>query len=208
MYFPTAGDVYRAVHQFLGPPHVAVVVRFFQVVGTTGVAPDEQQVADAIQSDVGTLWANLMTDTADYTGVSIQKILPAPELVAVLSSGAAVGGTAGPNGLPAQTSGVVTLQSALAGRANRGRIYVPFPDQADNVTAGQPIPTTGYEVRLGILAAHFINSTTLPTSGGTITIQHVIYHRKLKSITFITNARSNRKWGTQRRRGIYGTAHR
>lgn len=59
-----------------------------------------------------------------FTGVSIRNVNVANQAL-ISSTGAAKPGTSTGTALPSEVAIVVTLRTALTGRANRGRIYIP-----------------------------------------------------------------------------------
>jgi hypothetical protein len=205
----TVGRVYQITQLFAGLYRPAVVVHYWECLSVIGTGTDDVSFANAVAAVYGPLFKALLTNNSTYQGVSIQDVTTAPpHPVAIASTGSTGSGTAGTTPLPAQTCGIFTKQTALAGRGQRGRVYVPFPDFADNQGTTQPTPTAGYQTRLGLLAAHFIQTDAFLSGGNGFAGFHVLFHRRTRTTTPILNARENAKWATQRRRGVYGAAHR
>jgi len=189
----------------------AIVSNYFVTTTIVGAPPLQSDVVDSLETLFGPKWKALMTNGASYVGSDIQDVTGNPPYAvpagSVLSGGV---GTAGTNPLPTQTCGVITKLTDLVGRQFRGRMYVPFPDQADTTLVVPIVPTAGYVTRLQLLAADFTGQDTIVAAGGgTVTIQWVLVHKAPKVgptplPTPVTNERSNKLWGTQRRRGNYG----
>ena len=84
-------------------------------------------------------------------------------------------------------------------------MYVAFPSELRNGDSG--IPDLVYVALLDTLATALFNNIFLVGHGiTTATLVPVIYSNPAGLISYptVTNWRSNRKWGTQRRRGSYG----
>ncbi len=145
----------------------------------------------------------LMHNTATYDGVKVQKIWPPPATVpAVVTADSGVG-TTGAAGLPPQTCGLLSLRTALAGRANRGRMYLPFPSEQDNVDAtGRP--SAGYQAVGFTLGGQMITPRIITVGAQTMTFVPGIYHRVTHNFDPFTSRIMRAVWATQRRRGDFG----
>lgn len=159
------------------------------------------EIAADLAATFSPLYEVLMTNTAEFVGVSAQRILPTPITAAEMAF-ENNSGVAGTTPLPQQVSGIITLRTALAGRANRGRVYIPFPDESDN--SANHVPEASYGVDLTALAAEFVANQSVTGAAGSNTLVPVVFHRDLDTTTVITGARANGAWATQRRRGFYG----
>jgi hypothetical protein len=115
-------------------------------------------------------------------------------------------GTAAGNPIPNQVSGIITKTTAFAGRANRGRTYVPFPAASFNL-APNDTPTAAYVALLDALGIVLFAPMALTLGADTVNVTPVLFHRRTGFNTPITNFRSRQLWATQRRRGNYGTAN-
>ena len=76
----------------------------------------------------------LFSSTTILSGVSIRNV-SLPDQPMVLSSGAAVPGTAATPTLPSEVAVVITERTAKVGRANRGRIFLPPLGNGNSTTA-------------------------------------------------------------------------
>lgn len=177
----------------------------WKVFGMVGeVTLDE--VVDSFDEALSDLYKPLMANTASFYGIRGQRYSPGEKTVAVVSAENIGPGTAGASLLPTQTCGIVSTYSQLAGSGNRGRLFVPFPSEADN-DDGTGLPTAGYKARLQNLA-DFLGATQQFLYGArSITLKPVIRHSGSVTDIEISGAIGKQKWGTQRRRGSYGQAN-
>lgn len=181
----------------------AAVNTFFYFVVTVGGTPaTDQDVIDVWGTNVaGTLRA-LINNLATYQGVQGQIVTPPPlraDVVSLVNAGA---GTAGTPALPRQVSGLISWYTALAGRSQRGRTYVPFPAVADDF--GDGTPTAAYKTRLDAYSTAVNGVTTISLGGRTATVAQRIFHRATTLSDTIVTKLSRQQWATQRRRGAYG----
>ncbi len=200
---------YRSLGFFTN--QAAIVSNYFVTTAIVGAPPLQSDVVDALETLFGTKWRALMTNGAAYVGSDLQDVTGAPPYAVPAGSVLAAGnGTAGTAPMPTQTCGVITKLTDLVGRQYRGRMYVPFPDTVDSTVTSPIVPTAGYVTRLQLLAADFTGvDTIVAAGGGSVAISWVLVHKlpKVGPIplpTPVTNERSNKLWGTQRRRGNYG----
>jgi hypothetical protein len=92
--------------------------------------------------------------------------------------------------------------TAYAGRAYRGRIYVPFPTTAYFGPLGEM--ATAY-VTAQIAYANAISGfNTATVSGRTATFNLIIWHRGPRNFTYVASSFIHAMIATQRRRGDYG----
>lgn len=153
-----------------------------------------------------TLWnaayIALLSSNARYRGIGTKKIVPFPATVEVFSGINADDGGVASDILPRQVCGVITKKTGLAGRAFRGRVYIPFAAEDDNQVSG--IPEVPYTARLATLANLFEDTVVAGVGGNTNSFAPVLFHRDGATYTPITECVARSIWGTQRRRGDYG----
>lgn len=101
--------------------------------------------------------------------------------------------------LPTQVCGIITKKTDLIGRANRGRMYIPFPSDIYR-TFPFETPNDDYQTLLRALAGLFLFTIVSETW----VAQPVIYHRVGMFPTDITSFAVQPRWATQRKRGDYG----
>lgn len=178
-------------------------VRHYIAGVVTGTSATDIQLALLLDNLFAPLYKPLMAFTATYYGVQVQRVQPLPRTSPVVSAANVGIGTGGTSALPTQVSGIVTLQTGFAGRAFRGRAYVPFPSSASN-DAVLDRPTPGYVGPLLALGVAMRTAALVGTAGNTVNMLPVLYHRATGTSSFLTFARANAKWATQRKRGNYG----
>lgn len=197
----TVGQIYECRWFSSMQGQVGLAVKHVVVTAVAG-APLLQTIADAMSAAVGNLIRLCMCDTAEYNGLLLKQVAVTPEPEATPSvSSAGVGATAG-DPLPKQVSGLISLRTTLAGRANRGRWYVPFPSVADNTA--DDTPQGAYLTAIGNLGTWWIGTKTYGAGGNTVTMQGGVYHRASQTITPFTHTILPVKWATQRRRSDFG----
>lgn len=184
----------------------------YRVPSVTGVATTDQDMANYLDLQMASVYKPLIYNAANYRGVQVAILGVTPRPATVFSNTHAGAGTAGATGLPRQTCGLVSYQTALGGRRFRGRTYLPFPTTADNQTNGTPTP--GYLTLLTNWLAQLFASNTVPNAGatGSAAILPVLNHRAGKTpipatVTDITHSTVSPSWATQRRRGSFGRAN-
>lgn len=202
----TAGDIYEVKHYCVLGAQAGIMVSHWLVSAVAGTGATDQTIADGFSNSFATQIRALLASAATYVGATAQKIRPLPIAVFAQSTqGAGVGALLG-DAMPGQVSGLFTLRTALAGRANRGRKYVPFPSEQVNDTNGTP--TVAYLSSLTALRTLFTAGATAGSGGNTVNMDPVIYHRTAGTTTLITGGFNRTKWATQRRRGSLAAADR
>jgi len=166
--------------------------------------PSLEMISEWFDTRVETAYKSLMTGTASYYGVKAQKIFPLPRSVGVVAATRVGPGTDGMDGLPGQVSGLIGFRTNLAGKDQRGRVYIPFPDENSNDDPTNA-PDAGYLIALQALADLVKGSFTIVDGGNEITVTFVIYHRDTDEYSVVTEAVARAGWGTQRSRGSYGS---
>jgi hypothetical protein len=195
-------DKWRVVLFSSTPSQAGLNVLHFRTVSETAPGVLQSDVATFLGSVMPTPYKPLLSSSATYRGLSVQKLIGAPLFIpAIDKTLTGVGGGAA-DLLPTQTCGLITWQSLIVGRANRGRSYLPFPGKTADDTDGTPTPA--YLTLLGTWAALAIAPFIVPFGADTCTLQLCVVHRNGTLGPDLLQARINDKWGTQRRRGTYG----
>jgi len=205
------GDQIQARIWFTQAEQAAVCTFTWSVLSVSGLSVSDNDAARVIDTAVATLFKSIMSTDSSYRGTQLTVISRTPRPVAqsyVTNQGP---GVEAPPDLPRQTAGLISWQTAFAGRRFRGRTYTPFPATGNNQTDG--IPTSSYQTVLGNIANALFNLNTISNVGstGSALVQMILLHRAGKSPTpqpspvsgYIIRA----KWATQRRRGSYGRAN-
>jgi hypothetical protein len=180
-------------------------VRHWVLEGTFTSALSITEIARLFELDVAPLYVACLASDAIYSNVTAQKIYPGPAQVPGLSEVLSSGGSQATTIMPTQVSGIVTFSTLFAGRAYRGRSFIPFPPIGAN--GALSLPTKLYTDTVQLLADYYASRhqhISSDTPGQTYTLAPVLFHRKTGDVTHITNAKVQSKWATQRRRGSYG----
>lgn len=104
--------------------------------------------------------------------------------------------------MPRQAAALIAKKTAIAGRAGRGRVYIPFGG-VDNVDADGHITAPG----LALLQAIAIRTLTTQIYGGggtTTTLIPMLFHRSTITADEVVDWTARVKIATQKRRGDYG----
>lgn len=119
-------------------------------------------------------------------------------------------GTGSTLALPTQDRGLVSFQTSVAGRAYRGRIYIPFPSRV--FLDVDSTPTAAYVTNIQGLANTLISTQNVVAGPTTAQLEPVIWHRKAgkagvpaaKTFDFVIGANARKAWATQRKSGDLG----
>jgi hypothetical protein len=196
------GDILQTRFVSYLSPQLGQVVRHYRVSGITLVPPTDQDAADQLDATFRPLIRAVLCIAASYRGTGVQRLRPLPKTVEVHSSAAAAAGLDAADPLPMQTAGLISLRTAIAGKANRGRSYLPFPSINANNLSGHPAIL--YLAALDTLAVALTQQQTITVLGGAATLDPVIFHRGTGTGTVIVSRKTNSSWATQRRRGDLG----
>jgi hypothetical protein len=198
-----AGDVIIMKTFCWRAPQLGLNIRHWKIISSTGGGVAMQFIADSIDALMGPLLRSLLHNSASYKGLTLQTTLvnePDPlEYFAKAGEGAGV--TVG-QALPPQICGLLSLRTRVVGRAQRGRMYVPFPGEDDSGQNGGP--NLDYIDRLVTLGQFLTSSLNISTGTGLVNLEPVIYHRKDGTVTILNKSLARSSWATQRRRGDFG----
>lgn len=184
------------------------VTRYFYLVQTTDPATTIQDVLAQFGADIAPKYKALMSGNATYRG-SRAFFREAGGLFdsnwEISTIGQGVGGRLG-DVLPKQVCGIVTRLGVFKGRKHRGRIYVPFPDEAANdPTEGRP--NAAYLVDLSTYGQAVTDPLAVNNLGHTATLLpgHIVEinpgdKQFFEWVSYVARP----YWATQRRRGDYG----
>jgi hypothetical protein len=198
------GD-YQEVSMYVGQQQQLAINRLqYLIASVTGPAQGADVFALAFFNYISPFLHPCMTSLAEFINVGVRRLVPAPVTVEQLASPPApVAGSGGTSPLPGQVAGLLTKRTGLAGRKNRGRIYVPFPDQV-HVNFNTNFPIAAYLADLNTLALQLKSPITFIAAGTTYTCDLQLYHRATKTFTPTSDVISRPRFATQRRRGNYG----
>lgn len=177
----------------------------YRVSAVAGTGSDADKLLVAVSQAIHVRIKDLMVVTAEFDGIRLQKVRPAPPAADCFSTDDAGPGTVNGDAMPRQVSGLVSKRTAIAGRHGRGRYYVPFPSENDNDSS--PIPTPGYVVRLALLATALATPLTIGAGGNTATLVPIVYDRATGIGVPVVSMTTASRWATQRRRGSFGAVN-
>lgn len=181
---------------------VGINTAHYKVSAVAGAGLTDQAAAVLMDGDLAPLYRAAINNNARYRGVSLQILRPLPVGAAAIST-ANDGAGVGPGDLMAtQVSGIIGSRANQAGRANRGRVYIPFPSESDNTSAGAPNPA--YLATLDPIGNYLFTTRILGVGPDQVTLQPCLWHRTSSTTTSILDYAVRSKWATQRRRGMYG----
>jgi len=154
--------------------------------------------ADAIKAGDMNLWSNDVT----FMGSKCSQLGAPPPILPGICTGTDTGSVSGTT-LPGEVTGMISLKTAVSGRAYRGRLYVPFIDGSQASDSSNQVPA-GYTAQLQTLADDICIPITIVGGSGNSVLDPIIYHRGSGAYTAVLEAVALRKYGSQRRRGSYG----
>lgn len=195
------GDIIQVKFVTRLDDQTAYNVRHWQVVNKAGTGATIAQFMDAINTVFRTDYLAVLNANAEYRGVTCQRVYPLPADNEVFQSDPDIGAVAG-DPLPRQTCGLISLRTGIAGKRNRGRVYIPFPSEADSNAT--PAPSATYITRLGTLGGLFTTAVAWGTAPNTNQAVPVIYHRDNHTVVPLQSFLVRSAWATQRRRGDFG----
>jgi hypothetical protein len=201
--FPAIGDILELRTYCYAPSQISVNTIHYRVVGATTGGASCSEIAVALDALLSPLYKPQMPTTARWRGVTIANIVP-PRTIAFRAVGNDGAGTGSAFLAPTQVSGLIHINSLIAGPRGRGRIYVGFVDQNQITATGAPsgVYTTG----LTTLGAAFGPNQTIVGGTGSTIMNQVILHRPfvVSGYTLVTGMTGSSKFATQKSRGMYG----
>lgn len=200
----TSGDLIEVKLGTYCQGQAGINVRHYLVLPGATPGVELEDVAQTLDNAFHAAYKAVLAQDATWYGVRAQIISPGiPSNGEVVAAHVGTGEIINGSAMPTQVTSIVTLNTAVAGRMYRGRVYVSFPGRNDSeLTTGRP--TAGYLTRLSTLADYFDDAFTITAGGGTINITPVLRHRNGQAPTVIEGVTPRAKWATQRSRGMYG----
>jgi hypothetical protein len=196
------GDIIRVRIGSFTPTQAAINTVHYRVTAVTGGGAELSSIANQIDTTMAPLYRAYMSVGATYRGLSAQTIFPLPKTRSWVSVGHQGGGSVAGDPLPGQVAGIVSVSSVLAGRQERGRLYLPFPSETDNEVPG--LPSDACVGRANAIAVALFATVVSGSGADTATLTPCIFHRASNSSSPISVVGAKKLWATQRRRGSYG----
>lgn len=197
------GDIMLATLACFNTNQVGLNNTHWLALSHTGVGADDEDLALYLDTTLAPMYKLYLGAQASWYGVRVQKQLPLPKPVAAISAGFIGPGTGSAATLPGQAAAVMTKRTLLAGRAYRGRIYLPFAAQAmNNATTNKPEPAA--MALFNAIGTALAGNITVGTVPNQTVLQPVLFHRRTGTTTPLQEMTAAGAWGTQKRRGNYG----
>lgn len=201
-YVDTVGDVIRATSAVITPTQQVQEWGIHYQCSFSGGGDSRNGVASQWNTQFTSQLLAHLDPVANYWGSRISLVKSITPFQPFLST-VNVAGTSAGTTLPTQVRPLVSLKTAKAGPAYRGRVYIPTPTTLDLAVTGHP--SAAY---LTALAA-YIGALVAPFSTGGSTWVPGIYHRTptgpiSSTIDPLTTTVVSNLWATQRRSGDYG----
>jgi hypothetical protein len=167
------------------------------IVGT----PTYEDLVTLLNTTIPTSYLSGMPSTAQYYGISLQRILPTKSQPITLADPAV--GTAMGNLEPRQACGIISKKGTIPGRAGRGRVYVGF--LADSITSSDGHLNAAGKLVLDAIGTELLTiQTRVPSVGTSVKMVPLIMNRLTPFYNYITTFQSRMRIATQKRRGDYG----
>lgn len=158
---------------------------------------DDSVIASFFVQLLGPLYKACLANTASWVGVRVQVRSPVA-FDAVADKTNAGPGTAGPEALPTQTAGLIRLRTGTAGKAFRGRKYIPFPAEAVNDTHGKP--TLAHQINLAAIAIEYASVQNVMFGGQQTDLEPVLWRQGRLTPAVIKSYSVQTEWATMRTR--------
>jgi hypothetical protein len=198
-----AGDILKATVVVQGLQGQVGLPSIHYLVGITAGAPQDTDLATAIDALVTADFLPCLANSAKYLGTISQIIWPLPIQARKVVITAAANGTGGAQTESQQASPILSFETKFAGPAQRGRFYIPFmPGGVVNTTTGEL--TNLYRAVAQTWGNSLLGITSIGSGGNLAAVNAVIYHRETHTTDFIESVLARFAIGTQKRRGNYG----
>lgn len=195
-------EVWLATYRCRAADQLGLVTCAYRVTSIFGTGATDLDMATVMDANAGTALIPIIGTGAQYVSTQVRRLrpLPAPVPVTVSLSGGA--GTATGDLLPRNVSGLVSKQTAFAGRRFRGRGFIPFPTEDHNDATGHP--SAGYLTLLNTVRTFLFGNVLVLGMTNGAQLQATIFHRAGATDDLVTSSSSTAKWAQQHRRGDYG----
>jgi len=201
MSLVSTGDILEVRFVCQHTEQVSYNVRHFRVAQVSGQSVSLAEIVNDLATQYEPDYKNLICAEAQYLGMDIRRVWPTKTVLYNSTVGAGPGTIAGEI-LPTQVAGLITLRSETPGPGGRGRMYIPFPSEADNDENGRP--EGNYLQRLAFFAALMVEQQFPAGPDGSATLDPVVWSRTTQTHKMIVDSVRRTKWATQRRRGGFG----
>lgn len=167
---------------------------------TVGGGVTDQDVANAMSTSVAPLYKNYLAVGNRYAGLRVQIVNPNlfPAVVSLNGAGAGVNVS---DALPPSASFLLSPRTNIAGRAGRGRTYLPFWNEDQSNVGGHP---TAGAIALATAWSNGVFATlNVVVGGNSVTLTPIIWSRRAPlARNQVLNVVIRSEWATQRRRSF------
>jgi hypothetical protein len=196
------GDTFRVRRVVREQDQTAFNIGYWQIAAISAATPSDAAIAAGFDALFSPLYQALLPAVATYRGTGVQYIGPGAERVEAVSTSGLTVGSNESEPLPTQVAGLISLRTNLAGRANRGRVYIPFP--YEDASDGPSQPNATYLLALDSMATAIVTPLVVGTGATACTLKPVIYHRASETLTDIVGYLVRSFWATIRKRSEAG----
>lgn len=178
----------------------------FRATNKVGISITDQEACDQLSSFFGTLMVDWMSANASYLGAQfqIERLTRRPYVTSTIGTAA---GAVLANTLPAQASGLVKWKTALTGKTERGRAYLPFLSET-YLSINNTVSAAGLVKLDAFAAAYVVTGTYNDGFGNSIQLQPIVDSRGSPTSvppipahsSDVTGYQVSNKFATQRRR--------
>lgn len=198
------GDICRITFESRTDTQIGINVLFLRITDVSGQIAILETLVDDLAGFGQNIYPNILPEEAFFSGVSGQ-LLGLPDSYQYFKQRVSFGAADGKL-LPTQTSPVIQKQSGLAGRKNRGRMYMPFPPDTFLGELGR-LTIDGIQAYITIADAFNEKSRWESGAAQQGTFTWTLPWDRLVDPVEIRNFVVTGKFGTQRRRGQYGKSN-
>ncbi|MBA0084912.1 MAG: hypothetical protein HRJ53_07950 [Acidobacteria bacterium Pan2503] len=164
-----------------------------------------QDVCTQETTSWGTILPQVMGINAHFYGTEATVMVGADAGIKGWSPPAApIAGVRGTSMMPSQVAYVCSKLGARIGRKNRGRVYIPFLAAQDLIADGDPSAALTQLISNVILPDLVTQAYTKNAGADSISLHGCLLAKGSVVPVDIVRATTSGKWGTQRRRGMYG----
>lgn len=175
-------------------------VLHYRVRAKAGAGLTDAAVAGLMSSVIGPLYKAYLPTVARYEGCRIQVVWPLPVQVAVPDTSGAGVGTIATDPLPSQAAMLAKKATTLAGRRNRGRIYLPFWGESQSDATGKP-SAAAIALAATLLTAELVETIYGP-GADTVTLTPILWRKGGPDYQDVVQVIIRSAWATQRRRSL------
>lgn len=193
------GDIIETVAYCRAINQNGLNVRHWQITERNGTGRTDQQLCDAMEQNYAPLYKDYLSVQASWVGMTLKVIRPT-QFLKVQSTASAGAGVSAGDLLPPAVSGLIKLNTNLAGRRFRGRIYLPFAAEEDNTLLGSVSNAT--QALFDAIGAAYTSPFTAAAGANSVFIRPMLYRRSTGAVQELKSYVVRTEWAQQRRRSF------